>query len=160
MYVELTNSTVTRIYFIAVYLTAVVVVMNVLTAFVLEAFISQYNKKEYDTSDITIDDNGDELINVNHDDNGDELNAEIENAMCNAIRMHQNYDKVGLYHYRRKLSKALFYEQLYPELFHNDNETEMRNNVNKHNSNSYNNTNQKNGHKRKNSDDALVTPVQ
>eukprot|EP01083_Nonionella_stella_P062674 162968_1 len=111
MYVAQT-STYARIYFLFVYFTAVVVVMNVLTAFVLEAFISQYENNETEmrqTMDVDLN-----LENTEHKKAHD---AQIESRMYEVKRLFKPEDEVTIYHYTRKLSKALFYEQLYPQLF-------------------------------------------
>ena len=84
-----------RLYFIIFYFSSVVVVMNVLTAFVLEAFISQYSKRKQDeepTSDFE--------FRVNHG-----LKLLIPNQEL------QNEWKV-----HRRLSKAVFYIELFPDI--------------------------------------------
>ena len=124
MYVQVT-SIYARFYFIVVYFSAVVVVMNVLTAFVLEAFISQYANNENELKKLMkaqakkIDDednmNNDKYPRIDLEDQ-DIPENEIECRMHNVIRMFKSEDEVAIYHYNRKLSKALFYEQLYPVL--------------------------------------------
>eukprot|EP01083_Nonionella_stella_P162360 532968_1 len=106
MYVAQT-STYARIYFLFVYFTAVVVVMNVLTAFVLEAFISQYENNETEMKQTMEDDTEHKKA---HD-------AQMESRMYEVLRLFKPENEVTIYHYTRKLSKALFYEQLYPQVF-------------------------------------------
>ena len=120
MFVQRT-SVYARFYFVSVYFSAVVVVMNVLTAFVLEAFISQYENNENEINKImnvsALQNKGD-----NEDGDNDPLHGqslidlvnqdvpenEIEARMHNVIRMFREEEEVGIYHYNRKLSKALF----------------------------------------------------
>eukprot|EP01084_Bolivina_argentea_P260669 440270_1 len=55
---------------------------------------------------------------------------EIETRMHCVIRLFKNENEVRIYHYTRKLSKALFYEQLYPHIFQqNENDKITLNNL-------------------------------
>eukprot|EP01084_Bolivina_argentea_P260668 440268_1 len=150
MFVE-TTSIYARFYFLGVYFTAVVVVMNVLTAFVLEAFISQYENNENENRRNANDDDENDNENDNQTKKNTENNKqnnnqkgmgmggmgmamndenEIETRMHCVIRLFKNENEVRIYHYTRKLSKALFYEQLYPHIFQqNENDKITLNNL-------------------------------
>merc|ERR1712173_500710 len=58
-------------------------------------------------------DQGAEKEEENEDEN------QIELRMHSVIRLFKPENEVNIYHYTRTLSKALFYEQLYPQLFQN-----------------------------------------
>lgn len=129
MFVERT-SVWARFYFVSVYFAAVVVVMNVLTAFVLEAFISQYERNENEIkrilklNEMATDEDSSPYAAVVPETPTKKRN-EIEERMHSVIGLFKPQNEVSIYRYSRKLSKALFYEQLYPELFRKKTENEM-----------------------------------
>ena len=123
MYVRRNRSRVVRLYFVAVYLTTVVVVMNVLTAFVLEAFMSQYQKAREQESHNSHPMNKKRLQKERNEalyfarmleDEEYETHNELQSAMYRAMRLGPwHEDEMRVWRFDRKLSKALFYEQMY-----------------------------------------------